>query len=253
VRAIVELWRQGLAPETNLNRMPHLTLAQVFDALSYFSDQQGEIQQWIERNRIPDDLIDPLVSGLWAGSLSTSNPQMEQAGAPLLDMDISTAAKGGCVGTMKGSCNPRRRNGQKPLSNVTNWHADARAKAARNASFQTLGVKVSPCVYPRQIASTPMGSSAKETRGSSINASYILHACDKFTACSRNTLGFVASRKKPCWVIRQKKQIPSGTPSNQFFAATWCTWEAKARASQTLMSGSRNIIVIQNFRDAIGG
>jgi uncharacterized protein (DUF433 family) len=64
VRAIVELWRQGLAPETIPSRLPHLNLAQVFDALSYFSDHQVEIQQWIERNRIPDDLIDPLVKDL---------------------------------------------------------------------------------------------------------------------------------------------------------------------------------------------
>jgi uncharacterized protein (DUF433 family) len=35
VRAIVELWRQGVAPETIPTRLPHLTLAQVFDALSY--------------------------------------------------------------------------------------------------------------------------------------------------------------------------------------------------------------------------
>jgi hypothetical protein len=33
----------------------------VFDALSYYSDHQEEINDWIERNRIPDDLIDPLV------------------------------------------------------------------------------------------------------------------------------------------------------------------------------------------------
>jgi uncharacterized protein (DUF433 family) len=63
VRAIVELWRQGLAPETIPNRLPHLSLAQVFDALSYFSDHQEDIQRWIERNRISDDLIDPLVRG----------------------------------------------------------------------------------------------------------------------------------------------------------------------------------------------
>ena len=62
VRAIVELWRQGLAPKPS-RRLPHLTLAQVFDALSYFSDHQEEIQKWMERNRIPDDLIDPLVRG----------------------------------------------------------------------------------------------------------------------------------------------------------------------------------------------
>jgi uncharacterized protein (DUF433 family) len=64
LRAIVEVWRQGLAPEAIPNRLPHLTLAQIFDALSYFSDHQAEIQQWIDRNRIPDDLIDPLVRDL---------------------------------------------------------------------------------------------------------------------------------------------------------------------------------------------
>ncbi len=61
VRAIVELWRQGLAPETIPTRLPHLSLAQVFDALSYYSDHQEEIHRHIERNRIPDELIDPLV------------------------------------------------------------------------------------------------------------------------------------------------------------------------------------------------
>ena len=63
VRAIVELWRQGLAPETIPTRLPHLSLAQVFDALSYYSDHQEDIHQHIDRNRIPDDLIDPLVKG----------------------------------------------------------------------------------------------------------------------------------------------------------------------------------------------
>jgi uncharacterized protein (DUF433 family) len=63
VRAIVELWRLGLAPETIPTRLPHLSLAQVFDALSYFSDHQEEIHWHLERNRIPDDLIDPLVKG----------------------------------------------------------------------------------------------------------------------------------------------------------------------------------------------
>jgi uncharacterized protein (DUF433 family) len=63
VRAIIELWRQGLAPEIIPSRLPHLSLAQVFDALSFCSDHQEEIQRRIERNRIPDDLIDPLVRG----------------------------------------------------------------------------------------------------------------------------------------------------------------------------------------------
>ncbi|HEY7019798.1 MAG TPA: DUF433 domain-containing protein [Ktedonobacterales bacterium] len=59
VRAIVELWRMGVTPEAIPTSLPHLTLAQVFDALSYYSDHQDEINQYIERNRIPDDLIDP--------------------------------------------------------------------------------------------------------------------------------------------------------------------------------------------------
>jgi uncharacterized protein (DUF433 family) len=61
VRAIVEIWRMGLPEEEIPRRLPHLTLAQVFDALSYYSDHQGEINAHIERNRIPEDLIDPLV------------------------------------------------------------------------------------------------------------------------------------------------------------------------------------------------
>ncbi len=61
VRAIVELWRQGMAPETIPSHLPHLSLAQVFDALSYYSDHQAEINAHIDRNRIPDELIDPLV------------------------------------------------------------------------------------------------------------------------------------------------------------------------------------------------
>ncbi len=61
VRAIVELWRLGVAPEEIPNRLPHLTLAQVFDALSYYSDHQDEINAYIERNRIPEELIDSLV------------------------------------------------------------------------------------------------------------------------------------------------------------------------------------------------
>lgn len=61
VRAIVEMWRIGVSPEEIPHRLPHLTLSQVFDALSYYLDNQEEINQYIERNRIPDDLIDPRV------------------------------------------------------------------------------------------------------------------------------------------------------------------------------------------------
>ena len=63
VRTIVEKWRLGTPPEAIPDGLPHLTVAQVFDALSYYSDHQEEINAHIERNRIPDELIDPLVSG----------------------------------------------------------------------------------------------------------------------------------------------------------------------------------------------
>lgn len=64
VRAIVEMWRMGVAPEEIPNRLPHLNLAQVFDALSYYQDHQEEINTYIERNRVSDELIDPLVKDL---------------------------------------------------------------------------------------------------------------------------------------------------------------------------------------------
>ncbi len=61
VRAIVEMWRLGVSPEEIPQRLPHLRLAQVFDALSYYLDHQAEINKYIEQNRIPDDLLDPRV------------------------------------------------------------------------------------------------------------------------------------------------------------------------------------------------
>jgi uncharacterized protein (DUF433 family) len=61
VRAVVEIWRLGVAPEEIPLHLPHLSLAQVFAALSYYSDHQAEINAHIERNRIPEELIDPFV------------------------------------------------------------------------------------------------------------------------------------------------------------------------------------------------
>lgn len=55
VRAIVELWRMGVAPEEIPIQLPHLNLAQVFDALSYFSDHRDLVQSYIESNRISED------------------------------------------------------------------------------------------------------------------------------------------------------------------------------------------------------
>lgn len=59
VRAVVENWRLGLSPEEIVIHMPHLTLAQIFEALSYYSDHQKEINNYIKENQIPDDKIHP--------------------------------------------------------------------------------------------------------------------------------------------------------------------------------------------------
>ena len=61
VRAIIELWRSGCRPEDVPARLPHLTLAQVFDALSYFSDHQAEINGYLVRNHVPDSLVHRLL------------------------------------------------------------------------------------------------------------------------------------------------------------------------------------------------
>jgi len=61
VRAIVELWRLGTLPEEIPLHLPHLTLAQVFDALSFYAENQAEINDYIERNRVPEYLVHPRV------------------------------------------------------------------------------------------------------------------------------------------------------------------------------------------------
>ncbi|MBD2568614.1 DUF433 domain-containing protein [Anabaena lutea] len=61
IRAIVGLWRLGIMPEEIPNHLPHLTLAQVFDALSFYLDHQAEINDYIERNQVPHELVHPSV------------------------------------------------------------------------------------------------------------------------------------------------------------------------------------------------
>lgn len=68
VRAIVGLWRLGIMPEEIPNHLPHLTLAQIFDALSFYLDHQVEINAYIEHNQVPDDLIHPTVRSALASS-----------------------------------------------------------------------------------------------------------------------------------------------------------------------------------------
>jgi uncharacterized protein (DUF433 family) len=54
VRAIAELWNQGLPAEEIPAQLPHLTLAQVFDSLSYYLTHREVIDGYIAANRIPD-------------------------------------------------------------------------------------------------------------------------------------------------------------------------------------------------------
>lgn len=64
VRAIIETWRMGARPEDIPTGMPHLSLAQVFDALSYYHDHPAEIDDYIALNAIPHELIHPAVRHL---------------------------------------------------------------------------------------------------------------------------------------------------------------------------------------------
>ncbi|MEA5451281.1 DUF433 domain-containing protein [Leptolyngbya sp. CCNP1308] len=64
IRAIVSLWRLGTAPEEIPTHLPHLTLAQIFDALSFYLDNQAEINDYIERNHIPDEKVHPSVKAV---------------------------------------------------------------------------------------------------------------------------------------------------------------------------------------------
>ncbi len=64
VRAIVELTRLGYSPERIQASLPYLTPAQIYDALSYYHDHPQAIEGYIQRNAVPEDLVDPLVRDL---------------------------------------------------------------------------------------------------------------------------------------------------------------------------------------------
>ncbi len=54
VRAIAELWNQGMAPEEIPIHLSHLSVQQVFAALHYYSAHRQEIDALIALNRIPE-------------------------------------------------------------------------------------------------------------------------------------------------------------------------------------------------------
>jgi uncharacterized protein (DUF433 family) len=51
VRILVEYWRLGTPVDTLLHYFPHLTAAQVCDALRYADEHADEMDTWIQRNR----------------------------------------------------------------------------------------------------------------------------------------------------------------------------------------------------------
>jgi uncharacterized protein (DUF433 family) len=60
IRAVVETWRLGVPAEEIPSHLPHLRVADVFHALSFFSDHADEIERHIAANRVSDDLLPPV-------------------------------------------------------------------------------------------------------------------------------------------------------------------------------------------------
>ena len=56
VRDVVEHWKMGSSPEEIPSIYPHITLAQVFEALAYYQDNKEEIEKYIEQNKVPENL-----------------------------------------------------------------------------------------------------------------------------------------------------------------------------------------------------
>lgn len=52
IKSIVGYYKMGLSVEEILEGLPHLTPAQVYEALSYYHDHQAEIERDIEASRV---------------------------------------------------------------------------------------------------------------------------------------------------------------------------------------------------------
>ena len=52
VKTVVGYYKMGLSVEEILEGLPHLTPAQVYEALSYYHDHASEIEQDIEESRV---------------------------------------------------------------------------------------------------------------------------------------------------------------------------------------------------------
>ena len=56
VRDIVEQWRLGTQPEEIASIYPHINLSHIFEALAYYQDNMGEIEHFININKVPENL-----------------------------------------------------------------------------------------------------------------------------------------------------------------------------------------------------
>lgn len=54
IRAIVGYYKMGFTVEEILEGLPHLTAAQVFEALSYYHDHQVEVEQEMNESRVSE-------------------------------------------------------------------------------------------------------------------------------------------------------------------------------------------------------
>src|SRR5437870_11426584 len=59
---VTYILRHGISGEELVRMFPHLTLAQVYDSLSYYYDHQSEIDAEIERNLDEDSFAEKLPS-----------------------------------------------------------------------------------------------------------------------------------------------------------------------------------------------
>src|SRR5690606_21357729 len=64
VRTIVQYWQIGNTPDDIVIALPHLTLSQVFEAMSYYYDNQDEIDSLIETHTIAHDQLDKSVGDI---------------------------------------------------------------------------------------------------------------------------------------------------------------------------------------------
>ncbi len=64
VRSIVQYWQLGQSADAIVEGLPHLTLAQVFEAMSYYYDHRDQIDSLIEKHRIPEHLLEATTKSL---------------------------------------------------------------------------------------------------------------------------------------------------------------------------------------------